>query len=189
MHISFSFDTDGATLSDATFLNALAESIRAMLQPQPAVGENTGTSASGSVSLTEGAGVSGEVASGANAASSPAPEKRKPGRPTKEALEARKAVEAAAMAGHAQGGAAAPTGETQAQGSGMVAGSASAGEEKPAGDTKAYTLDDVRAKLQAFTTAKTIDAGLDLLREFGASRVSEVKPEQYAEFMAKCEAA
>lgn len=48
------------------------------------------------------------------------------------------------------------------------------------------TLDDVRAALQEFTGAKGVPAGIELLREFGAARVSELPADRYAEFVGQC---
>ena len=48
------------------------------------------------------------------------------------------------------------------------------------------TLDDVRAALQGFTAANGVPAGIELLKEFGATRISELKAEQFAAFMGKC---
>lgn len=53
----------------------------------------------------------------------------------------------------------------------------------------ATTLDDVRAALQGFTAAKGVPAGIELLKEFGAARISELKAEQFAAFIGKCEVA
>jgi hypothetical protein len=49
-----------------------------------------------------------------------------------------------------------------------------------------YTLDDVRAALQAFTASKGMPEGIAVLKSFQAVRVSELKPEQYADFIKAC---
>lgn len=58
-------------------------------------------------------------------------------------------------------------------------------EPEPA---KPLTVDDVRAALQGFTAAKGVPAGLALLKTFGASRISELKAEDYAAFVKGCAA-
>ena len=63
-------------------------------------------------------------------------------------------------------------------------------EQEPAQQT--YTLDDVRAALKdvlaKYGTAD-MEKPLALLSQFGAGRVSEVKAEDYAAFIAACKAA
>lgn len=49
------------------------------------------------------------------------------------------------------------------------------------------TLDDVRAKLQAFTVAKGVPEGIALLKKFEAARISELPAEKYADFVKACE--
>lgn len=58
-------------------------------------------------------------------------------------------------------------------------------ETAPSASAEA-TLDDVRAALQAFTAAKGVPAGIELLKEFGAARISELKAENFAAFIGKC---
>lgn len=53
---------------------------------------------------------------------------------------------------------------------------------------KPLTLDEVRAALQTFTASKGVPAGIELLKEFGAGRVSELDAGKYANFVAKCAA-
>lgn len=53
---------------------------------------------------------------------------------------------------------------------------------EPAG----FTIDGVRVALQQFTAVKGVPAGVALLKEFGASRISELKAEQYDAFVAQC---
>lgn len=57
-------------------------------------------------------------------------------------------------------------------------------EPEPA---KAYTIDDVRAALQAFTAEHGMADGIALLKNFGAARVSELKVGDYAAFIAGCQ--
>ena len=48
------------------------------------------------------------------------------------------------------------------------------------------TLDSVRAALQTFTVANGIEAGVGLLKQFGAARVSELAAGEYAAFIKAC---
>lgn len=50
----------------------------------------------------------------------------------------------------------------------------------------ASTIDDVRAALQAYTAKHGVPAGIDLLKGFGAARISELKDADYAAFVEKC---
>lgn len=52
-----------------------------------------------------------------------------------------------------------------------------------------YTAADVRAALQAVLTDKDMAACTAILSKFNAARVSELAPEQYADFVAACKAA
>lgn len=49
-------------------------------------------------------------------------------------------------------------------------------------------LDKVREALQRFTAKNGIGAGVDLLKDFGAARVSELAAGEYAAFIEKCDA-
>lgn len=51
------------------------------------------------------------------------------------------------------------------------------------------TLGDARTALQELVASRGMDEGLDILDQFGASRVSEVEPQDFAEFVAACRAA
>ena len=53
---------------------------------------------------------------------------------------------------------------------------------------KTITLDDVRGALQAFTAQKGVPAGIELLKKFGAGRISELAQENYAAFVQACAA-
>lgn len=57
-------------------------------------------------------------------------------------------------------------------------------EPEPA---KAYTIDDVRAALQSYTAKAGIDGGIQLLKNFGAQRISELKAGDYAAFVGACQ--
>lgn len=52
--------------------------------------------------------------------------------------------------------------------------------------TTSLTLDDVRSALQKFTQKHSIEAGIELLKKFGAQRVSELPAEKYGEFVGVC---
>ena len=146
--------------------NPLGEPVSAVpsAEAQPAVAENTGTTASGSTLSPEGSGVSGEAGAlgvpGADKPASPAPEKK-----TRKA----KVTEAAAPS---QGN----PGDSDAQST----------PEPGAPSAAAPTIDEVRAALQSFTTAKGMPAAIELLKSYNAGRISELKPEQYADFVKKC---
>lgn len=49
-----------------------------------------------------------------------------------------------------------------------------------------YSLDDVRASLQAFTAAKGVPAGIEVLKKFNAGRISELDESNYAAFVQEC---
>jgi hypothetical protein len=50
-----------------------------------------------------------------------------------------------------------------------------------------YTVDDVRKALQAYSGRKGFPAATDLVKSFGATRITELKAEDYAAFIAKTE--
>jgi hypothetical protein len=50
---------------------------------------------------------------------------------------------------------------------------------------KSYTVDDVRKALQAYVGRTDFATGTALVKSFGASRITELKPEDYAAFIAK----
>lgn len=56
----------------------------------------------------------------------------------------------------------------------------------PVEPTKAPTLDEVRAALQGYTARHSIEDGIELLKEFKAGRISELKADDYTAFVAKC---
>lgn len=60
-------------------------------------------------------------------------------------------------------------------------------EQVPAEVAIPYTIDDVRAALQAFTAKAGIDGGIQLLKNFGAQRISELKASDYAAFVGACQ--
>lgn len=57
-----------------------------------------------------------------------------------------------------------------------------------AASDKELSIDDVRAALQQFTVAHGVPKGIELLKEYGASRISELGAEHYAAFVEACAA-
>lgn len=55
-------------------------------------------------------------------------------------------------------------------------------------DAKKLSLDEVRAALQTFTASKGVPAGIELLKKYGAGRISELEEANYAAFAADCAA-
>jgi hypothetical protein len=51
--------------------------------------------------------------------------------------------------------------------------------------TKEYTIDDVRTALQEYTSKHDFAKGVELVKSFNASRVSDIPADQYAAFIAK----
>lgn len=151
---------------------------------QPAVARNTGSSTSVPSLSTEGAAVSEGVdvaGETPEAKSTPsASEKPKRGRKPKE--ETVSGAETAQVSEHAQSVSASATAPTISEEAATIEPDAA---EVPAASST-LTLDDVRAALQKFTAAKGIPAGIELLGQFGAARVSEVKAEDFAAFVEKC---
>lgn len=135
--------------------------------PQPAVGENTGstqsdaTPSSGDAAVTEGAVPRTDAAPSAPVPDA-APAKRGPGRPRK--------TETAPI----------------------LARTATEPLPEPGPAAAAPTADDLRAALQKLTSAKGIPAGIDLLKSFDCQRISEMAAkdaETQAKFIAACEVA
>lgn len=56
-------------------------------------------------------------------------------------------------------------------------------EEAATVSPSSYTIDDVRAALQAFTQERSIEEGLALLKSFKAGRISELTESDYASFI------
>jgi hypothetical protein len=50
------------------------------------------------------------------------------------------------------------------------------------------SLDDVRARLQAFSRKNGVPASVELLKKFGASRISDLDSKHYGAFAQECEA-
>ena len=69
-----------------------------------------------------------------------------------------------------------------------------AAEETTATDTPVVppeirlSLDDVRARLQSFSRKNGVPASVELLKKFGASRISDLDVKHYGAFAQECEA-
>lgn len=175
--MQITFDT--ANPHDLNLLNRLLN-LACIQDAQPAVAQNTGTSASGVSHLSpEGSGVSEQ---GAADAAPAAPEKPKRGRKPKSENHV------VVKTGEEWIGAAKAVEELEAE----VAEEAAAAEEpdvpvvQEAADPATFTIDEVRAALQQFTAAKGVPAGIELLKKFGAGRISELAEGDYASFVAEC---
>ena len=48
------------------------------------------------------------------------------------------------------------------------------------------SLDDVRACLQSFSRKNGVPASVELLKKYGASRISDLDPKHYQDFRAEC---
>lgn len=174
MHITF----DTSNPSDLKILSAL---LALAVAPQPEVGQNTGTAVlSESPSLpNEDSGVSGA----AEVDAAPAPEKAKRGRkPKAEKIDAPEDPKEPPVVVTGQ--------EWIAPGNVEETDAPAAVEETVSGadvsEAKPLTLDEVRAALQQFTTANGIPAGIALLKEFNAGRISELDASNYSAFAARC---
>lgn len=164
----------------ANLLNTVTNaSRRPSASAQPEVASNTGSEGSGFSLSPSDPAVTGEAIPAAEAAPEASPvvvkDAVKRTRRTKAEMEADAAKEAAPAVekpADAPSGATAPAGETTTTTT----------------DTKLTeaTLDDVRTALQAFTADKGVPAGIELLKEFGAARISELKSEHYGAFIGKC---
>ena len=174
--MQITFDT--ANPHDLNILNRLLN-LACTQDAQPAVAQNTGTSASGVSHLSpEGSGVSEQ---GAADAAPAAPEKKRGRKPKAE-------NPVVVKTGEEWIGAAKAVEELNAE----VSEEAAAAEEPEApvvqetADPATFTIDEVRAALQQFTAAKGVPAGIELLKKFGAGRISELAEGDYASFVAEC---
>lgn len=159
----------------ANFLNTITNAARrSNTSAQPAVAENTGNVSQGSENSPGDGVVVGAGAKGAEPEPSPAPtvvkEAVRRGRPPKVKEEAAAPVEKPADTPEV----AAPQEQSPSQ------------SEPAAAAPASLTLDDVRTALQNFTGSKGVPAGIELLGEFGAKRISELKPEHFVAFIEKC---
>lgn len=155
--MQITFDTENKR--DLAILNKLMD--MAIPTAQPEVASNTGTTGSGLSTLSaDASGVSGEAV---QHAASPAPEKK--GRAKKSAPSAEAQPESSEASGAADTTATATTASPT---------------DKP------LTLDEVRAALQAYTASKGVPAGIELLKKYGAGRISELAEGDFAAFVADC---
>jgi len=174
------FDSAAELLATSVFLAKLAEvpkisRFNDILPPQPEVGQNTGSAASGLSLSTEGSAVTGagaEAASTADEAPAAGTSGRPRGRP-------RKVIEPAPEAAAPQ------TTQAPAEPEAKTEAPSPSGVITPA--TNLNLDDHVRPALGAYTAKNGIEKGVALLAEFNAKRVSELQPEQYADFVKKCE--
>lgn len=169
-------------INDTNNLTDLDIKILGLLLPagaQPAVAQNTGTTGEGvstfrlpDCGVSDGAADTADTGVVADAAPS-APEKPKR---TRKAKEAEVAAE--------------PVGETPAE----VVSTAET-EPTPATDTAsasessdapALTVDDIRGALQIYTGKHGMPKAIELLKKYNAGRISEVKSDDYADFVKDC---
>lgn len=178
MQLTLAFDTDNKT--DLTFLNKILDLASSMQDAQPAVAQNTGTTGPEVSTLSSGA--SG-VDEGAATAAAPVTEKAKRTRkPKEEKPEVVTGQEWKAAAEQVEKPVDTQAAEEPAP---LEAAPAEAAAASP---SKVYSLDEVRAALQQFTAAKGVPAGIELLKKFGAGRISELADTDYASFVAECAA-
>lgn len=156
-------------LTNAEHLRVVQRIVGALAAPAAPLGLPVVTA-----ELPESASAAVAVLATANAKPDPvvivaedAPVKRGPGRPRKAKIAAPEGTLAAAV---------------------DSAREAEEVETPPAEPAKPLTVDDVRAALQGFTAAHGVPAGLALLKTFGASRISELKAEDYPAFVKGCAA-
>jgi len=136
--------------------------------PQPAVGQNTGSSQPGAAPSPGDAAVAEDSVPRTSAESSVSV-KRGPGRPKKD-----KAADSVTLD-------AAP-----------AAGSSVAVIVTPPSDTAAPTMDNLRDALGKLTNAKGLPAGIELLKSFDCQRISEMAAKDLVtqlKFIAQCEVA
>lgn len=130
-------------------------------QPQPAVGQNTGSVAPApDLQVGEPAG---EETTGSTASTA------EPVAAVK-ATRTRKSKDIVALTGA------------------QLAAQAEA-EKQPAAADPVYTMDDVRAALQRYTATNSMAEGIALLKSYGAPRISELDAGQYGLFIAECDGA
>lgn len=170
----------------ANLLNTVTNaSRRPSASAQPEVASNTGSEGSGFSLSPSDLAVTGEAIPAAEAAPEASPvvvkdaggkDAVKRTRRTKAEMEA--AVEPVEKSS--------PVVESETQPTSTPAAQPTTAEPAATAGPSVATLDDVRAALQAFTADKGVPAGIELLKEFGAARISELKSEHYGAFIAKC---
>lgn len=167
--MQITFDTSDP--KDLQFLSVILQLVAPTTDAQPEVAINPGSAASGSASFTEGSAVTegaDEASTVAESAPSAPVEKTKRGRKPK-AEAAQPVVEQEADEAQQELPLVEPTAE-------------------PAKPAKPLTIDDVRGALQQFTASNGVPAGVALLKEFEASRISELAEDRYVDFVARCAA-
>lgn len=182
-------DINNITILDLAVLNMVTLHAQGK-QPQPEVGQNTGTVGSVSpmaVSSAEANSVSESAEGNAapHAEPSAAPEKPKRTRVKKEEV-------AVAQPGESDGSTDTETSTSLQADPNTSAPSADLSTEASSApvsadpEDKTYTIDDVRAALQLYTGKHGMPKAIDLLKAYKAGRISEVKPEDYASFVKDC---
>lgn len=58
--------------------------------------------------------------------------------------------------------------------------------EEPKEETKVYSLEDIRNQVKEYTRSGRKDEMKAILKEFGATRSTDLKEDQYAAFMERC---
>lgn len=59
-------------------------------------------------------------------------------------------------------------------------------EDSPAKETKVYSLEDIRSKVKEYTRSGRTDEMKAILKEFRATRSTDLREEDYAAFMERC---
>ena len=175
MNITF----DPFNQADMTLISSLLRLSVPAKAAQSEVAKNTDTTATGSALSLEGRGVSGAGALGVPEAVQPAPAPVKT-RTMKEGIAASKAKKA-----EKEAAAAAEFASKQVP-LDLPEANPAPSEATPVVASEPLTLDDVRAALQAFTATQGVPAGIALLKEYDAARISELKSEQYGDFIMAC---
>lgn len=171
----------GETVAPAQPNSAIGAIVEA---PQATVGQN-GASSQPVISAGEAAGNEAGAEAGAGTPADDAPAAsvtRK--RRTKVEMEAARAAEA----GNADAGSVDTSSTTGSETSSQEsAQSANAAPSNTSASDKPLTLDDVRAALQRYTEKTSMQHAIVLLKNYGASRISELNAEQYGLFITECD--
>lgn len=172
----------GETVAPAKPTSAIGAIVEA---PQATVGQN-GASSQPVISAGEAAGneAGAEASAGTPADDAPAASVTRKRR-TKAEMEAARAAEAGNVSAAATE---TDTGSTAGASTNVDAAATGSTSEPSPGNDKALTLDDVRAALQRYTEKTSMQHAIVLLKNYGASRISELNAEQYGLFIAECDA-
>ena len=175
MNITF----DPFNQADMTLISSLLRLSVPAKAAQSEVAKNTDTTATGSALSPEGRGVSGAGALGVPEAVQPALTPVKT-RTMKEGIAASKAKKAEKEA--------ASEAQFAAKQLPLNLPEANPAPSEATADvpSQPITLDDVRAALQALTATQGVPAGVELLKKYDAARISELKIEQYGDFIKAC---